>query len=278
MNGFLICTGRRAGQHPLYIYETRTNIYSVEELCYYIYNNIEILDEQIFNTQMADFFVRCERSDLADYLKKVIATETPVSVEEAVRNIFREINYYDRAEVEELCLRIRRLSERPVEERFKAMGDALLNAGKYAMAEKKYRRLLDMETNDKLSKEFYGVVWYNLGVVYARMMYFKLAEECFETAYKLYPEEKVKKARFVALIMLADNDKIKRFNEDEGVISAAWQDELKEKKEALDTCFEENGEVSTLVKLRDAGEMAGYQEGVNKLIEKWKTQYREQTR
>lgn len=277
MKGFLICTGKRAEQHPLYIYETRTNIYSVEELCYYIYNNIEILDEQIFNTQMAEFLARCDRGELADYLEKVISAETPVSVEDVIRNIFREINYYDRTEIEELCLRIRGLSERPMEERFKAVGDALLKAGRYALAEKKYRRLLDMEINDKLPADFYGVVWYNLGVVYARMMYFEAAAECFETAYKLYPEEKVKQALFMALTLAKDKTKLDKLAGSEPAANE-WQKELEAKTESVDAYLVENGEVNGLIKLRDAGEVAQYRDKVNKLIENWKTQYREQTK
>lgn len=277
MKGFLICTGKRAEQHPLYIHETKTNIFSVEELCYYIYNNIEILDEQIFNEQMVDFFVRCDRNDLADYLQKIISADMPVSVEEVIRNIFKEINYYDRAEVEELCTRIRRLSERPVEERLKSVGDALLSAGKYGMAEKKYSRLLDMEVNDKISVDFYGAVWHNLGVVYARMMYYESAADCFERAYKLCREEKYKKAWFMALSMIKDRTKLDKCVDN--IASAdEWQKELEMKKENVDVYLTENGEVSGLLKLRDAGEIVQYREKVNKLIEIWKTQYREQTR
>jgi len=277
MKGFLICTGKRAAQHPLYIYETKTNIYSVEELCYYIYNNIETLDEQIFNVQMVDFFIRCDRSDLAGYLEKVISAEVPVSVEEVIRNIFRKVNYYDRAEIEELCNKIRRLSEKPVEERIRATGDALLNAGKYAMAEKKYRRLLDMGVSDKISPDFYGAVWHNLGVVYARMMYFELASECFEAAYKLWPEEKVKKAWFMALRFTKDKLMSDRLMKNEAYADE-WQRELEAKEADVDAHLAENGEVNSLIKLRDAGEIVSYREKVNKLIEIWKTQYREQVK
>lgn len=274
MNGFLICTGKRTKEHPLYIYETKTNIYSVEELCYYIYNNIETLDEQMFNApKVADFFIRCDRKDLAEYLERTVITpeKAAVPVEELVRNVFRKVNYYDKSEVEELCLKIRRLSERPMEERLKAMGDAFLKAERYKMAEKKYRMLLDMKVNDNLSDRFYCATWYNLGVVYARMMYFEAAADCFGEAYRLCPEEKVKKARFMALTLTGDRDKTGKLEEDEAVTSDMWQEELK-------SSFGEKGEVDRLIEFRDAGEVVKYRDGINNLIEKWKARYREQTK
>ncbi len=278
MKGLLICTGKRAEKHPLYIYETRTNIYSVEELCYYIYNNIETLDEKIFNLHMAEFFCRCDRADLAEYLKKVLSSEVPISVEEVVRNIFLEVNYYDRAEVEELCFKIRKLAGQPVEKRFKAMGDALLNAGKYALAEKKYRRLLDMGVNEQqIPASFYGMLWHNLGVVYARMMYFELAAECFNTAYSIYPEGKIKKALFMALTFLGDKEKLNDFSKNEADTDS-WKEELKLKEEETDRYLAESGEVNSCIELYNAGEVLKYRERVNQLIDKWKNEYREQTK
>ncbi len=278
MKGLLICTGKRAEKYPLYIYETRTNIYSVEELCYYIYNNIETFDEKIFDSHMIEFFYRCDRADLAEYLDKVLSSDVSASVEEVVRNIFSEVNYYNRAEIEELCFKIRKLAGQPVEKRLKAMGDALLNAGKYVLAEKKYRRLLDMEASEKqMPASFYGVLWHNLGVVYARMMYFELAAECFGTAYSIYPEEKIKKALFMALTFLGNKEKLNDFSKGE-TDTDLWEEELKLKEEETDRYLVESGEVNSCIELYNEGEMLKYREMINRLIDKWKKEYREQAK
>lgn len=278
MKGLLICTGKRAEKHPLYIYETRTNIYSVEELCYYIYNNIETFDEKIFNLHMAEFFKRCDRADLAEYLNRVIMAEAPVSVEEVIRHIFLEVNYYDREEVDEFCLKIRKIAKQPVEKRLKDMGDALLNAGKYALAEKKYRRIFEQEAGrQQMSASFYGAAWHNIGVVYARMMYFDLAAECFDTAYGIYPDEKIKKALFMALTFLGDKERLERLSKDETCIDS-WKDELRLNEEETDRFLAISGEVNGCIELHDAGEVVQYHERVNQLINKWKSEYREQAK
>ena len=43
MSGYILCQVKRA-KNPYYISNISTNIYSIEELCYYLYHNIYLLD------------------------------------------------------------------------------------------------------------------------------------------------------------------------------------------------------------------------------------------
>ena len=43
MAGYRLC-GTKYAQTPYYIENISTSIYSIEELCYYFYNNIPLLD------------------------------------------------------------------------------------------------------------------------------------------------------------------------------------------------------------------------------------------
>ena len=51
MSGYILCQVKRA-KNPYYISSISTNIYSIEELCYYLYHNIYLLDETIINEQL----------------------------------------------------------------------------------------------------------------------------------------------------------------------------------------------------------------------------------
>ena len=51
MSGYILCQIKRA-KIPYYIVNISTNIYSIEELCYYIYHNIYLLDDTIINEQL----------------------------------------------------------------------------------------------------------------------------------------------------------------------------------------------------------------------------------
>ncbi len=43
MSGYILCQVKKA-EKPFYIENISTNIYSIEELCYYLYNNLYLVD------------------------------------------------------------------------------------------------------------------------------------------------------------------------------------------------------------------------------------------
>ena len=45
----------KTGFPSVYIENISTNIYSIEELCYYLYHNIYLLDETIINEHLCDW-------------------------------------------------------------------------------------------------------------------------------------------------------------------------------------------------------------------------------
>lgn len=274
MEGFLICTGKRTNQ-PLFIYETKTNIFSVEELCFYIYENIETLDNKLFNDRLTEFFKRCDREDIALRLEE--AFKAGAGLEELVRLVLSYVNYYSRAEVEQLCIKVKSFEGQPVEERLKAVGDTLLKTKKYSLAKKQYRRLLEMDVNQYMDKEFYGKIWHNLGVVYARMLYFKAAAECFKTAYDIFPDESVKMSLIKVLKLTGDIEEYVRLGNEEDNLHE-WEKQWELEEKSVDSYLAEEGEVQACMELYHRGQMAGYNESVKALIDKWKTEYREQTK
>jgi uncharacterized protein HemY len=55
-----------------------------------------------------------------------------------------------------------------------------------------------MHQNQKLGMSFYGAVWNNLGVCYARQLLFKQAAECFETSCEYEYDEEVERQAVLA--------------------------------------------------------------------------------
>ena len=58
MSGYILCQVKRA-RLPYYIENISTNIYSIEELCFYLYHNIYLLDSTILNEELC-FWIRDE--------------------------------------------------------------------------------------------------------------------------------------------------------------------------------------------------------------------------
>ena len=48
MSGYILCQTKKA-QHPYFIENISMNIYYIEELCYYLYNNLYLSHHTVFN-------------------------------------------------------------------------------------------------------------------------------------------------------------------------------------------------------------------------------------
>lgn len=79
------------------------------------------------------------------------------------------------------------------QERLKLRADELLDNGNDWAAMEEYRHILRMHQNLKLGVSFYGAVWNNLGVCFARQFLFERAKDCFEHALEYTPDEEIRK-------------------------------------------------------------------------------------
>ena len=52
MGSYILCQVRRA-ENPFFIDSVSLNIYSIEELCYFICRNLPLLDETVLNESLA---------------------------------------------------------------------------------------------------------------------------------------------------------------------------------------------------------------------------------
>ena len=48
VSGYILCQTKRA-KLPYFIENISTNVYSIEELCYYLYHNLYLIDQTIMN-------------------------------------------------------------------------------------------------------------------------------------------------------------------------------------------------------------------------------------
>ena len=51
MSGYILCQVKKA-EKPFYIKNISTNIYSIEELCYYLYNNLYLVDRSLISNKL----------------------------------------------------------------------------------------------------------------------------------------------------------------------------------------------------------------------------------
>lgn len=148
MSGYILCQVKRA-KLPYYIENISTNIYSIEELCFYFYHNIYLLDSTILNEELC-FWIRDQLGlkKLADNLYKHL-DDDDMKVGDFILPVFKEINYLSLEEFRRLNQQIQQLAKEPEVLRQKRKGDYLMEHGKYVNAIKVYQKALRQETADE---------------------------------------------------------------------------------------------------------------------------------
>ena len=129
MSGYILCQVKQA-KLPYYIENISTNIYSIEELCFYFYHNIYLLDSTILNEELC-FWIRDQLGlkKLAENLYKHL-DDDEMKVGDFILPVFREISYLSLEEVPQIeSQQIRQLANEPEVLRQKRKGDYLMEHG-----------------------------------------------------------------------------------------------------------------------------------------------------
>ena len=186
---------------PYYVEATGISIYSIEELAYYLYENIYLIDEALVEEKLYSWIEReLEMEALAERLRN--GKTAGNHLYNQVMTILKASEYYSEDELNELSEKIRTISILQTQERMKYKADELLQNENYWAAIVEYERILSIRQNSKLKVDFYAKVWNNLGGCYARLFLFEKAASCYENAYQFQKiseyKEKAHYARKIA--------------------------------------------------------------------------------
>lgn len=266
MAGFILCRSKYSDR-PYHISNMSISIFSMEELCYFIYNNIYLIGTDIFDEGLISYIGNeLEEKELARQLEFLISQSAGLT--ELVITVLRYVDYYSEEEIEKLRGVIDRLDTQNVSERLKARADNFLNNRRYESAVHNYQTILYNKLDDTLTDEFYGSVWHNLGVAYAEMFSYNKALECFEKAYeKNKLEESLNAIRAAScLIGTADEE-----NEEVYAVSREIQTMKENSGYGVES---DNSVIRKALEYKEAGNTTEYFGELVKLVENWKMEYR----
>ena len=173
MSGYILCQLKRA-EIPYYIENISTNIYSIEELCYYFYHNIYLLDESILNEHLCDW-IRKEFGLEKLYRRLYKVLEENMGTGEFILAVFKEINYLTHQEFKKLNEQISLLEQQPKVLREKKKGDYLVENKMYVNAIKIYENALLKEDKEGLGEQFRGGIYHNMGCSYLHLFQFVIS-------------------------------------------------------------------------------------------------------
>ena len=196
---------------PYYVEATGVHLYSVEELAYYLYENLYLIDEGMIDDRL--FFWIDTALGLSKLAEKLYKGRTAgTHVYNQVMTILQASQYYSESELSLLSERIQSISGMQTQERMKNKADELAQNGKLWAAISEYERILGIRQNSRLSVEFYANVWNNLASCYAKVFLFEKAASCYENAYQFHKQPEYKErayyARKLACCGITENDEV----------------------------------------------------------------------
>ncbi len=181
MSTLIYCRNSIAAS-PYFIEEASLNIYSLEELSYYILNNVYLLSNKFMSVELCNWIGReLKQKKLADELLSLVQSNSPLHI--FVGHILASNGYASQKEIKDLLAIVSTFENKTEAERKKMRADRLMNGGKIVDAIYEYETLLSDEVSKTMSKSVEGNVYHNLGCAFAKLFLFDEAIKCFDEAY-----------------------------------------------------------------------------------------------
>lgn len=182
MSGYILCKAPMASA-PYYIQNIGINIYTIEELCYYLHRDLYLVDESLMNGGLCRWIGQELGMKELERRLSVLLEHGTVPLEEFVCEILRSVNYLSQDEMKTYRNKISALEKQSVPVREKLKGDCLMENRKYVNAIRVYRTVLEQVAGRPHTPRFSGSIYHNLGCAYSRLFQKEEALECFEKAY-----------------------------------------------------------------------------------------------
>lgn len=189
MSGYYLCRTARA-RHPYYIESIGLNLYSIEELCYYLSENVYLIDESIVNQKLCDWLG--EELGL-QRLSKILSrsVEKNDDLINFILPIFQECGYLKEPQLRLFKEQLHDIQIEPQDTRRKMKADYLVNYGMYVSAIAEYEKILENRSPGRLGIHFYASVLEGMAGAYARMFRFEEAAQCLWQSYQALKSKKV---------------------------------------------------------------------------------------
>ena len=123
--GSLVLCHKKKAKHPYEISRIHKKVYTIEELCYYLCNNLYLIDYTIMNEQLCHWIAdELELPEMASSLINLL--RKPGTVEEFVLKVLDEAKIYSAGEMAHIQNVLQKLKNQKEVERQKFKADKLM--------------------------------------------------------------------------------------------------------------------------------------------------------
>ncbi len=266
-------------KNAYYFERLELSVYCMEELAFCLKEYAFLIGTEIMTDRMLQFIgADCQVPELARELYPMVHQKGALSV--FVTTILEYVGFFEQAVVRQVENTVRMGSGLTDYEKQKLQIDYLVEKKKYAAAVEAYKALiLDMKdagVNNPKEASVLADLYYNRGVVYTRMLFYKQAANDFQRSYELKRDRSTLQSFFFA--------KRLELSEQEYVNLVAQYPEsyeitleVEQRMEALEQQWKETHEYAGLKnmrKWRTVGDKYMYYEESVQIVDALKEEYR----
>lgn len=187
----------KTAEIPFFVESRKVHLYSLEELCYYLYLNMEQVEESFFEESLFGWLEReLHLEQLAEQLRMGNAEGRHRFW--CVEQILGASGYYSEEELRSLHRMAEEIASQSPAERCKGKADQMLAEGRYKRAVWEYQKLLKLPELSE-NADMKGRIWHNMGTAYARQLLFEAAAGCYKQAYETGKQEESRKEYLLSL-------------------------------------------------------------------------------
>lgn len=275
MGKVILCEARQAVV-PYTFVNTKVEVYSYEELCFYIYNNAVLLNPEQFQGRLVQWIkTELGMEGLAGKLMELLAGGG--SFIEILVAILSAGSYYETAEIRQFIDKQELVTLLPAEEKTKLRADSFLMYKRVLKAISLYDGILRQEETIE-DKKFLGDVYHNKGVALAKNMELAKAKLCFLEAY----ERNKKKPSLEAYIMIRLLEAPVETVQSEAETFGMEEPDFARARMLLEDAVEDSRNTAVYTRYEKAlynknhGDYEAFNQRVDMLLNQWKEEFREQ--
>jgi hypothetical protein len=268
MGKLILCSGTRT-ERPYIFLSGGVRIYSIEELCYYLYHRVYLIEEEMFTDSLFDWIENeLMLKDCAAKLKALKVQKADIKT--MVTVILCSSDYYTENEIKSLIRILDKIIGMPLIKRNFVRANEFLKEGQYADAVNEYKNMLSSEAASELTPEEYGDVMHNMAVATAYIKGSQESAELFRQAYERnHREESLRQYLYAVSLSGGNIEEIQKEYQLEDVFCKDIVSFLAEADLAADKS-EELLAVKSLKQYKEEGRMKEFNRMSDKQIDSWK--------
>lgn len=268
--GQLILCNKGIAKTPYYLDNAAINIYSLEELSYYIIHNAYLIEPDFMKEEFCNWLrFELKEEKLAAELKKCLWEKR--SFCEFTKKILFYMQYAKEDEIQNALKIIDGMESKNEAERKKLRADRLMQRRRYMAAISEYKQIIEMQGNT-MDAVLIGNVFHNIGTAYVGMFLFAQAAEFYQKAYEKNNNPESLKEELYCL-KLSGQDKEERARANQNHLGQDILDIYAKEMQMIMNHAVQNQISEKIYRWQRETIEEVYEENAMKLINEWKNDY-----